>query len=376
MQVVYSVGARLGGGGIGTTSYQAARCLYEKGVLRGLLASSFASSDISPPLIKSMGLWGRLLRRLASLDATGNLEAVADALYDRWASRHITAADIFHGWNHHCLRSLKAAKRLGALTFLERASSHILTAKALLEEEATRFGVSAPAFPQSSVDRALQEYDEADYVLVPSPFAQESFRQQGFSSDKLITIPFGVDWHRFRPAAKVDDVFRVLFVGQVSIRKGVQYLLQAWQILALPKAELVLVGQVKPDMAKLLGQLSADKVKLIGYSPQVVSLYQQASVFVLPSIEEGSALVTYEAMACGVPLVVTYNTGSVARDGVEGFIVPIRDPNALAEKITKLYEDEALRQNMGQAARHRAEEYTWERYGQRLIEAYEKALQQ
>lgn len=374
--MVYSIGARLGGGGIGTTSYHAAHYLSRSGLLKRLLASSIAPGGISASLTKSMGLPGRLLRRLASLDRRGNLEAATDSLYDSWASRQIVTSDIFHGWNHHCLRSLRVARGLGAVTFVERASSHILTAKALLEEEAARFGIPAPSIPQSSIERALAELAEADHILVPSTFAQQSFLRHGFHPDKLTTIPFGVNCRRFTPAEKHDDVFRVLFVGQISLRKGAQYLLQAWHSLALPQAELVMAGQVKPDMAKLLARLPLNGVKLLGYVTDVTSLYHQASAFALPSIEEGSALVTYEAMACGIPVIVTYNTGSVARDGIDGFVIPVRDPDAIAQRILQLYQDKELRREMGQAARQRAQEHTWERYGQRLVAAYDKALGQ
>jgi glycosyltransferase involved in cell wall biosynthesis len=102
--------------------------------------------------------------------------------------------------------------------------------------------------------------------------------------------------------------------------------------------------------------------------------YQRADVFVFPSIEEGSALVTYEALAYGLPVVTTFNAGSVVEEGEEGFIVPIRDPNALAERLEVLFKDESLRKKMSEKASAKAKVYTWERYGDNLARFYEEVL--
>jgi glycosyltransferase involved in cell wall biosynthesis len=109
---------------------------------------------------------------------------------------------------------------------------------------------------------------------------------------------------------------------------------------------------------------------LLGYVPDQAALLQTADVFVLPSIQEGSALVTYEAMASGLPVIITKNCGSIARNGQDGFIVPIRDPGTLANRLTAFAREPALRRSMGQAARRHVLDFSWERYGERLVEAY------
>ncbi len=177
-----------------------------------------------------------------------------------------------------------------------------------------------------------------------------------------------MDTSRFRPLDEVPfHPFRALFVGQVGIRKGVPYLLEAWQRLSWRDAELWLVGRVSRNASPSWRVTRAlPGLCLIGHLDDPVEAYRQADVFVFPSIEEGSALVTYEALACGLPVVTTPNAGSVVRDGVEGFVVPIRDVEALAERIEQLRSDERLRQEMRKAARARAEGFTWERYGDGL----------
>jgi glycosyltransferase involved in cell wall biosynthesis len=102
---------------------------------------------------------------------------------------------------------------------------------------------------------------------------------------------------------------------------------------------------------------------------RVIDEFRRADVFVLPTLCDSFALVHLEAMACGVPVITTPNCGSVVRDGVDGFVVPIRDAEAIADTIELLLADRALRERMGQNARARAREFTWERYGERLLGA-------
>jgi len=99
-------------------------------------------------------------------------------------------------------------------------------------------------------------------------------------------------------------------------------------------------------------------------------VFQQCDVFVFPSIKEGSALVTCEAMAAGLPVIATPNAGSVARDGEDGFLVPIRDMDTLCKRLEQLRRDQALRIRMSQSARRCAEQFTWRAYSDRLLDAY------
>jgi glycosyltransferase involved in cell wall biosynthesis len=154
----------------------------------------------------------------------------------------------------------------------------------------------------------------------------------------------------------------------------VPYLLEAWRRLAWKDAELWIAGQNKlsAELRTKYGVLS--RVRFLGHVSNPVQVFQNADAFVFPSLAEGSALVTYEALACGLPVLTTPNAGSIVRDGVEGFIVPIRDVDALANRLEQLRTDERLRKEMSKAARVRAEAYTWDRYGDTLVEAITKLV--
>ena len=371
MQVVYSICSRLRGGGIGNTAYQAVRGIYRHGYLKKVVARGAKRGEIE--CSKIVKVW--YPKRVKFPGIAARQWYYLEQLYfdQRVATLLKGGCDIFHGWNGHCLSSLREAKNRGAVTVVERASSHIRTQVRLINEERRREEVGGEPEMTAMVERCLAEYMMADYVTVPSQFGYDSFIKEGFSAKKIILIPFGVDLDRFRPQPKSDTVFRILFVGRLSLRKGFQYLLEAWNRLDLKDAELVLVGDIAADSKKVVERYRTGKeFKHLGYQPDPVLLFNSASVFVCPSVEEGSALVTYEAMACGLPVIATTNSGSVVRDGKDGFVIPIRDADKIKEKIRLLYADEKMRLEMSQSARERVSNYSWDHYGDNLVRAYER----
>lgn len=373
MKAVYSIGAKFAGGGIGTTAYHAVRGLHRHGMLYRLLCGSYRPTDIPGQRIRALGLPSRALRKLAVYDRSKWLWYFHSLLFDAWASRHLESADLFHVWGNYGLGSLLQVKAMGTMTVVERASSHPLYQTRLLEEEYARWGLTW-RMPQAMLKRGLVEIEMTDYVLIPSDFVCQSFLDQGFSEERLIQVSFGVDVERFRPANRSSgQPFRVLFVGQVGIRKGIAYLLEAWRQLGWRDAELWVVGRVAGEVKPILARYTdLPGLRFVGHTANPVAAYQSANVFAFPTIEEGSALVTYEALACGLPVVTTPNAGSIVRDGVEGFLVPIRDVDALAAPLERLRADERLRREMGRVARARAEEFTWEKYGDSLAGMYEQ----
>jgi glycosyltransferase involved in cell wall biosynthesis len=303
-------------------------------------------------------------------------------IFDRWASHLIPNSDVFVGWSGFSLNALRKAKARGIVTVLERCSSHIVTQMELLREEHERYGsgsgIRHPDVVAEIVRKELQEYEEADFIAVPSIFAKRSFVERGFPAERLIHVPFGVDLTRFRPGPKTDDVFRVVFGGGLTLRKGVHYLLRAMAELKLPDAELLLIGPVSDEIRPYLAKY-AGTFRRMDYQPldQLYRVYNTCSVFAMASIEEGLALVQPQAMACGLPIVATTNTGAedIVRDGVDGFIVPIRDVEALKERLAYLHAHPEERTRMGKSALERVSTgFSWDDYGARMVSAYERAL--
>jgi glycosyltransferase involved in cell wall biosynthesis len=375
VKIVYSIDAKFGGSGIGWIAYNAAAGIYRAGHLARLFVNSNAQTTIPRALIRQWGIAGRGIKYLAAKDATALLDYLENTLFDYWVATQLPTAQIFHGWNAMCLRSLRRAKTRGMITVVERASTHPAAQARLMREEYARWNVPL-RFPTWNFARMRQEFAHADYITIPSAFARETILAEGIPAHKLIEIPFGVDLTRFAPADSTRArPFRAIFAGTVTIRKGVPYLLDAWRRLQWRDAELWIVGAIAPDFATIRARWNdVPNVRFIPHTNELARLMQQCDVFVFPSIEEGSALVTYEAMAASLPLITTPNAGSVARDGEEGFIVPIRDVDAFCACLERLRGDDALRARMRRAARARVESFTWEHYRARLLAFYERAV--
>lgn len=269
------------------------------------------------------------------------------------------------------LKTFEAAREVGTLSILDQVVGHIKTGESILSEERQLHHEFADTMPEAAAEWALErctaEAIVADRVLAASEYVRDSLIMNGVPPSRIALCPYGVDTERFRPVEKVDDrPFQILFVGQLSQRKGIKYLLEAVKDLRLEKAELVLMGGVRGSGDGLKSYEGLFRhISHVPYS-ELPQYYQSAHIFVYPSLHEGSALAIYEALASGLPVITTPNSGSVVRDGVDGFIVPIRDIEALKEKILLLYQNKDLRDRMSLQARKRAESFTWQAYRQRL----------
>lgn len=305
----------------------------------------------------------------------------ADAHARRWyesASRRALGheeGDIFVGWSSTSLSLIRDARRRGMVTVVERGSSHIVEQERILREEHARYGHPMEDIPSAVIDQELAEYEEADFVAVPSGFVLDSFLRQGFPRDRLLLNPYGANIALFRPDRTPHDRFRIIQVGGVSIRKGFPGVVEAFKKAAIPDSELWFVGSVTPEAAAYFEKHPAANVHLKGKVPQaeLPKYYAQSDVMCLGSVEEGLALVLVQAAACGLPIVCTTNTGGREIVGNDecGIVVPIRSPEAMAEAFRALYHDRDRARAMGEAARRKAEDYfSWHAYGGRALEHY------
>ncbi|MEO6829187.1 MAG: glycosyltransferase family 4 protein, partial [Acidobacteriaceae bacterium] len=243
----------------------------------------------------------------------------------------------------------------------------------VLSEEHRRWGAPLDIYDPRDTEREEIQYAQADCITVPSSFAARSFVSEGVAAEKLRVIPYGVRLDAFQPAAPPPaDRFDVLFVGQVSLRKGVPYLLDAFARLEHPRKRLRIVGPMFPHMRLLLARLPMDQVEIVGAvgRQELVRYFTSSHLMVLPSLEEGLALVQGEALACGCPVIATPNTGSedLFTDGKEGFIVPPQNAEAVAERLQQLADDPRLQQQMRAAALERVHLLGgWNDYGDRWM---------
>jgi glycosyltransferase involved in cell wall biosynthesis len=276
---------------------------------------------------------------------------------------------------------LRVAKQRGIASIVEIPTWHRDGGK----EKVSRAKVSEPTEHGSTFDRwknrlvlqrrrFIQEYELADLLLVLSEKAAKTFRVRGFPEEKLFYLPRGVDTERFKPGPRPQK-FRALFAGALIKRKGIQHVLEAWHRLNLRDAELWLIGFVHDEAKPFLQEFWRDNIRVVGFVPDPESYLNQGTIHLFPSQWEGSAKVTYEAAACALPQITTREAGDVVRDGVEGIIVKPGDVNAIAAALEYLYLHPEIVQKMGAAARTRVvQNFTWDHFRTRLLEAYETAM--
>jgi len=226
----------------------------------------------------------------------------------------------------------------------------------------------ARRFEYRSGEDFMNEVPLVDRFLSPSGYVTESLLGWGIPDKKIIYIPFGVDTTMFRPApSRAPKPIRFAFTGKVSARKGILKLIRVWKRLGIPEAELHLYGTVETEVQEQLADVSG--VYTYGFM-DITDELPKNHVFVFPSLFEGSSKSVFEALACGLPVITTPNSGSVVRHGIDGFIVEPEDEKALGEAIQSLYANHRLREEMGVNARHLAEEFTWDVYRERVWSTY------
>ncbi|NOL48037.1 conserved hypothetical protein distantly related to alpha-glycosyltransferases family 4 [Synechococcus sp. MIT S9220] len=315
------------------------------------------------------------------------------------AARHLKGSDLIHGWSQWSEPSLKWAQQQKIPTVLERSSAHILEQSQLLTEEHQRLGLRWPATHPKIVAMELREYELCTAIAVPSLFVERSFITQHQNPNLLFRNALGVNLAKFKPsalppAAPDKTGLKAIYAGSLSVRKGIPDLLTAFQTANLPNASLTLLGGQTSEIEDLLKR-QPPCVRHLGHRPQteLVMHYQEAHCFVIASIEEGMAMVQMQALACGLPLICTTNTGGedlLRLQGSEsggnpleiqefpaGFVIPIRRPDAIAHCLQRLQNEPLLWERKRKAAIELANsELNWQAYGQRAISLYKNLVEQ
>ncbi len=303
----------------------------------------------------------RLSSRMRSLTALS---------FDRWTNRQIEPCDAFIAISGAGLLTGRKVQANGGVFICDRGSTHQRYQENVLADEYRRWNLPQPLSKPHITVREEEIYATANAITVPSSVARRSFLQMGIAPEKVHTIPYGVRLDQFtRTEAPPQNSFEVLFAGQVSLRKGIPYLLQAFARLKHPRKHLTIVGAVQDDIRGLLSTLPSENVVFTGPlpQPQLAKKMSASHLLVLPSIEEGLALVQGQALACGCPVLATTATGAedLFTDGEQGFIVPDRDVDALTEKMQQIADDPVLQCRLSEAAMLRVKSLGgWDDYGE------------
>lgn len=307
-------------------------------------------------------------------------EWLARTSLDRHVASSLPECDVFVGLSSSALVTGRTARLRGARYVCDRGSTHIREQDQLLKDEHARWGEVYAGIDPRIIEREEAEYAEADCITVPSTFNVGSFVKQGVPAGKVRRLPYGVNVAHFRPTTTPNSRgFDVLFAGAMSIRKGVPDLLRAYQLLKHPRKTLTFAGAVDSKLIDRMRALKlwSDDVRVLGHlsQPMLRDLMSASHVLVLPSVEEGMAMVQAQAMACACPVIASTHTGAadLFTDGVEGFIVPIRDPQTLADRMQRLADEPELRQDMSKRARLRVEALGgWAAYGDQAFNLYQE----
>ncbi len=335
----------------------------EAGVWPDLCAAAISRLHVLPPATR---------HRWANQHYMSVREAVAQS-----ARRHAAHADCVVAYEGFALPAFQAAQSQRTAVLNYPVAHHRERRRIRLEENEREpeFAVTWPDFddwPDGHEERLDEEIRLADAVLVGSSFVADSFVAQGIAREKMWTVPYGVDLQTFTPSPQVTPAseFKVIYAGQLTQRKGLSYLLRGYRRFARADTRLTLVGSVVGSDLPLQPYRALIEHVTHQTRPALAALYRNSHVFVLPTLVEGMPLVVLEAMACGLPVIVTANgPGDLVRDGIDGFVIPERDEEAVCDRLERLYRDPALRIEMGRQAARRALEFGWGTYTGKVCDA-------
>lgn len=296
---------------------------------------------------------------------------------DRSSSKWARQADLFLFYPGAGLSTLRKLKGTKVRSVSEQVTSDVRNYTAIMEEESRICKCAPPVLYKPEIQRRIAETDEADFIVCPSSYSRRTLIENGRDERTVFVNHYG--W----PAIAVKQIersasgeFTILFVGQVNLRKGLRYLLEAFARFEHPRKKLKIVGPLAaptgieglpmPANVEFTGALKGEALE---------QCYREASVFVLPSIEDGFGLVLGEAMSAGVPIIATENSGGpdLIEEGVHGFIVGIRDPEAIALRLQQLADSPELLASMREACLARASSLSgWQKSGEELVGVLEQ----
>lgn len=379
LRVLYSFPHSLGDPGIGTTAINQVRGLAAAGHRVTVYATSLSQAlpaDVQLTTTMSIARL-RIPHRAIGIDRAYRYH---DWVVARLIESRPQKFDVLHAWPRGCLTSFSAALRNGLPSFRESPNPHTAAAFADTKRAAAQVGIAVAA-DNSHHDHPgrlateIAEYAAADFILAPSEYVVDSYLERGIAPERLIRHRYGFDPVAFPvpdPPAP-SRPFTAVFLGSGEPRKGLHTALEAWCAAGLGDSGCFLIaGRIEPEYRRVLAPLlERSGATELGFQRDTGAVLRRSDVLVLPSVSEGSALVTYEALASGAVPLVSQAAGSPVIDGVDGLLHPVDDVAALAAHLTRMATDPGLRASLRAAGLRRRDELSWESAGRVLAEAYE-----
>lgn len=385
MRVLYSFPTRIGTTGIGTTAWHQVRGLLDRGVEVWLVCGSLEQPlEGLSGLVQTMRVGPlKVPYRVLGLNRAMRLHDAETAMLLRTARHKV---DLVHCWPSGALRTLGQARRLGIPSMLERPNAHTGYAYEEVAHEHRALGLPVDRSNPHSYDprrlaREEREYATAGRILCPSDFVARTFRERGFSERRLARHRYGFDPAAFGPnggGRSPGNGLRVAFVGRGEPRKGLHHALEAWtSSSAAENGRFVICGQLDAGYDRLLQSLMAHhSVHHLGFVDDTAHVLRECDALVLPSVEEGSALVTYEARACGCTLLVSDRTGAPCRHGRDALVHEAGDVALLRDHIELLDRDREMLRRLRAASLAGASELTWSAAAGQLLAVYDELVGQ
>jgi glycosyltransferase involved in cell wall biosynthesis len=378
--------------------WHAAVALHRAGLLRRFVSAPVASKParlavgtvgyfnrtrIVPQLagVPTRRLWGAQVlalaaQRLAMRSGHGTALPLRCAVWDLAASSHLGNPRVLHSVSGASYHTASLARRRNALVVCDVRAAHPNAMRRSVTDTLARQGVNYRAPDAGITDRMLREFAVADILVCNSDYTRQTFLDEGFAPDRVVSVPLGCDPTRFVPVDRPPERFTVLFAGRESMGKGLLDLLEAARALG-SECRLVVTGQLDAPSRVAAERLDVE-LEVVGSvaADDMPRLYRRSSVLVLPSLSEGFGMVVLEAMASGLPVVVSSNVGAaqLLTEGVDSYVVPVGDARALGDRLAAMAADPDRVARMGRAARATAEANTWDDYGRRLVDVYRKVI--
>ena len=384
VRVLYSFPHKLGADRICTTAWQQVFGLLKAGAtvrtMPGVLHRPLPPEAVVEPTLAR----GRFR---ISYKAIGPERACAlhDWIVSQRLERLAGEIDVVHVWPLGAIRTLKTAARLGIPSVLERPNAHTRFAYEVVQKECKELGVMLPpqhehAFKPQVLAKEEEEYEAAYRLLCPSDFVAQRFVDQGFSRERLVRHQYGFDDTVYFPDGKSRDPQRpltMLFVGGCAPRKGLHYALEAWHRSPASRVgRFLIAGAFVPGYAeKLASMLEHPSVEVLGHRKDVPELMRKSDILVLPSIEEGSALVTSEARASGCVILVSEAAGAICKHMENALVHRVGDVEELARHLTLLDTNRDLLERLRNSSLSTIEQITWRAAGERLLSAYRETIE-